>query len=670
VKKAIILLLVSIVFTTISKAEVHLIPTWNERVAGDNILKTYRKLRNFRYSKIKRFKLKKLKHKSKKFESQVNIINNFINIIEKAKRGKDIKFVKNCTIEKGKNSNQSVTKEIRNELLSVCIEIYLNQITYRDLDHPEVSNFLAQNISYFTKSKNIKSFKRWLVNIKKNDKTKKLIRKILTGNISKVDLSKELLTDFSFSKEMTIKTQKMVLNRGRHESLFRREINRNEAHFYSSLKKGDIEKAKNILTSLVDFAVANKEYFTNSFLTDNFIAMVRRLSVDGVHPEGKQALKKIRSIAGQEEYEDLTFYSLFTHLVREDYKGAYQEIKDQGILKKIQHHSGRIQFWVAYTMKQLGKVNSANKLYEMTLKNSPLNYYSILARKELGHPLDTSYYEKDKKEYLDNFKKIKGALQESIERLTIWLKLGHERFVEHELNDIVDYHIYNIKNFEKSSILPLEKRSRLIIFSLASLLDKNAKYLLNFKLILKSINRNIIPLNEDNLKYLFPLEYLKEIADINDKIDPILVISLIRQESAFNPNALSHAGARGLMQLMPSTARMYAKIKHSRTLRRPALNLKIGIKYLSMLLNKYNGDLLQTLAAYNAGERRVSRWAQEIFISDNPLLNVEAIPYRETRYYIKLIFRNKFFYDYLTNKKTNLASIEKSFKVALNEAQD
>ncbi|MFZ8933767.1 MAG: lytic transglycosylase domain-containing protein [Bacteriovoracaceae bacterium] len=664
--KLILPILIFFILSAPTQAELNLEPTWDERVDGDAILKTYRKLRNFRYSKIKYFKAKELNVKSKKFKTQVDVLNNFIKIIKVAKKGKDVKFVKKCNVANAKSTHQSVTKEISSELKDVCIEIFLNQITHKDIYQTEIRDFLVQNITSFTKRKNLKHFKKWLTKIKKNEDTKKIIKKILTVNITKLNLSKELLADFSFSKEMTIETQKKVLNRARHESLFRKEINRNERDFYHSLKKGDTDKAKKILLALADFSLANKEYFTNSFLADNFIAMVRRLSVEGVHHEGKSVLKKIRSIAGKEEYDDLTFYTLYTHLVREDYKGAYKEIKNQGLLKNIEHHSGRIQFWAAYTMKQIGMLKSAEKLYELTLKKSPLNYYSILARKELRHPLDTSYYEKDKKEYLNNFKKIKGSLRDSIERLTVWLRLGHERFVEHELNDIIDYHIYNIKNFEKSSLFGLENRTKLVVFSLASLLNKNSKHLLNFKLILKSINRNIIPFNEDNLKYLFPLDYLEKIARINNKVDPILVLSLIRQESAFNPNALSHAGARGLMQLMPSTARMYAKFKSSKTLRKPALNLKIGIKYLSSLLKKYDGDLLQTLAAYNAGERRVSRWSQEIFISDNPLLNVESIPFRETRYYIKLIFRNKFFYDYLTNNKTNLASIESSFKVGYN----
>ncbi len=645
-------------------------PSFKERKQGEDILRAYKKLRRFRFRNIKRFRLSRLNFENPKFQDHIKIINGFIDIVDKAKKGKDIKFVEACSQYNERISQNNVTQEIQSELQDVCIEIFLNQIISADLNSNIVRNYFVNNISQFTKKNNIRNFRKWLKDIKEDDNSRVFLKEAITKNIEDIDLHKELLTDFSFSKELTIETQKKILNKRKHQVLFRKEINNYERSFYTLLKENKAEEAKNLLLKLADFAVANKDYFSNSFLSDNFISMVRRLSVEGVHKEGKEVLKRIRQIAGPEDANDLLFFILFTHLVREDYRGAYDEIKKMGILKNIENQPGQIQFWTAYTMKQLGMNASSEKLYKITLRNSPLDYYSILARKELGSQLDTSYFESDKKEYLENFGKIRGDLLSSVERMIIWLKLGHERFAEHEMNDIIDYHIYNIKNFDPDAKLDLERRSRSVIFRLASILDEDERYLLNFKLIIKSISKNMIPLNEDNLKYLFPMDYLEKITSIDNNIDPILVISLIRQESAFNPNARSHAGARGLMQLMPSTARMYASIKSTRSLRKPELNLRIGMKYLTILLKKYSGDLLHTLAAYNAGERRVSRWAQEIFISDNPLLNVESIPFRETRYYVKLIFRNIFFYEYLTKKTSNLVSIEKSFKVSFNDKKE
>jgi len=150
VNKLILPILIFFILSAPTQAELNLEPTWDERVDGDAILKTYRKLRNFRYSKIKYFKAKELNVKSKKFKTQVDVLNNFIKIIKVAKKGKDVKFVKKCNVANAKSTHQSVTKEISSELKDVCIEIFLNQITHKDIYQTEIRDFLVQNITSFT----------------------------------------------------------------------------------------------------------------------------------------------------------------------------------------------------------------------------------------------------------------------------------------------------------------------------------------------------------------------------------------------------------------------------------------------------------------------------------------------------------------------------------------
>lgn len=86
-------------------------------------------------------------------------------------------------------------------------------------------------------------------------------------------------------------------------------------------------------------------------------------------------------------------------------------------------------------------------------------------------------------------------------------------------------------------------------------------------------------------------------------IDPALLLAVITAESSGNPNAVSHAGAEGLMQLMPATARRFG-VQNSFD---PAQNVHGGAAYLTFLLDRYNGDIWRTAAAYNAGEARIDR---------------------------------------------------------------
>jgi soluble lytic murein transglycosylase len=145
---------------------------------------------------------------------------------------------------------------------------------------------------------------------------------------------------------------------------------------------------------------------------------------------------------------------------------------------------------------------------------------------------------------------------------------------------------------------------------------------------------------------LFPKAYwsdLKRSAAAN-ALDPYLVASLIRQESEFNPNAVSRANAVGLMQLLPKTGKLVAKeVKLQRynasQLYTPAVNLQLGTRYFRGMVDKFGGSFEYALAAYNAGSDRVDDWLSQGKYRD-PQEFVESIPFTETREYVQAILRN------------------------------
>ena len=145
---------------------------------------------------------------------------------------------------------------------------------------------------------------------------------------------------------------------------------------------------------------------------------------------------------------------------------------------------------------------------------------------------------------------------------------------------------------------------------------------------------------------LFPKPYwpdLKRYAAANG-LDPYLVASLIRQESEFNPNAVSRANAVGLMQLLPKTGKIVArevKFHHYRAseLYTPTVNLQLGTRYFKGMVDKFGGSFEYALAAYNAGSDRVEDWLGQGKYRD-PEEFVESIPFTETREYVQAILRN------------------------------
>jgi soluble lytic murein transglycosylase len=157
-------------------------------------------------------------------------------------------------------------------------------------------------------------------------------------------------------------------------------------------------------------------------------------------------------------------------------------------------------------------------------------------------------------------------------------------------------------------------------------------------------------------EFLFPTPYwpnLRREAESNG-LDPYLVASLIRQESEFNPTAVSHANAYGLMQLLPVVGKGMARETKLRgynvdRLLEPSVNLQLGTRYFKEMVNEYNGQVEYALAAYNAGTNRVADWRANGTYKDIDEF-VESIPFTETREYVQAITRNAAVYKLLYPK--------------------
>jgi soluble lytic murein transglycosylase len=129
-------------------------------------------------------------------------------------------------------------------------------------------------------------------------------------------------------------------------------------------------------------------------------------------------------------------------------------------------------------------------------------------------------------------------------------------------------------------------------------------------------------------------------------IDRALVYALIRQESGFNPNAKSGAGARGLMQVMPGTARFVAGKIDKEEMYSPELNLSLGQRYIQRLMEQgpTSNNLVFLAIAYNGGPGNMAKWERRSDHRDDPLLLIESLPSRETRSFVKRVLTNFWMY--------------------------
>lgn len=147
-------------------------------------------------------------------------------------------------------------------------------------------------------------------------------------------------------------------------------------------------------------------------------------------------------------------------------------------------------------------------------------------------------------------------------------------------------------------------------------------------------------------------------------LEPALVLAIIRQESAFDRGAVSRAGARGLMQLMPATARRVAAraglpYARARLTEDAAYNLRLGQLYLKDLLAQFGGHYALAIAAYNAGPHRVRRWLRRFGstpVTEDALVDwIEKIPFGETRNYVQRVLEATVVYRHKLAGETRLA---------------
>ncbi len=162
----------------------------------------------------------------------------------------------------------------------------------------------------------------------------------------------------------------------------------------------------------------------------------------------------------------------------------------------------------------------------------------------------------------------------------------------------------------------------------------------------------------------FPMPYRKALEEYcrERSVDPYLMAALIRQESEFNPKAVSRANARGLAQVMPATGRQLSRQLRMRyrtsMLFTPTVNLKLGTYYMRTLADQLMGQWEAVLASYNAGKSHVTAWLAMSNFRE-PAEFVESIPFNETRLYVQSVMRNADVYRKLYGQKLALNPVKR-----------
>lgn len=184
-------------------------------------------------------------------------------------------------------------------------------------------------------------------------------------------------------------------------------------------------------------------------------------------------------------------------------------------------------------------------------------------------------------------------------------------------------------------------------------------YLLKFSsptIQVRKVGEILAPDSQANrgwLELYFPKAYISRMEKHSRLLNPLLLLSVARQESTFNPNAISPQNAQGLLQIHPSTA---AKLGSSSNLFDLDTNITLGARYLSDLLKRWDGNTHLALAAYNAGEEKLFLWRKR-YPTSNPILFIDLLSYRETRNYVGAVLRNYYWYRRIYGPEKNKVNV-------------
>ena len=338
----------------------------------------------------------------------------------------------------------------------------------------------------------------------------------------------------------------------------------------------------------------------------------------------------VREVPGTLGWVDSVLPSLESERVLElRVRRALAERQWQDVLHWIaempasQQENSRWQYWLARANEQLGNQEAAMARYRQAATDR--SFFGFAAAEKLGLPYQLNL----ERNHFDDATREHTARLPVVQRTEALLRIGEDGLANSEW-------LYAVQNGS-----PQQARA---------LADYAAHQHWHARLVQTTIAGGMW----DALDWRFPEAYRDSFLHWGRQtgVDPYLLMAITRRESAYNPEALSPAGARGLMQLMPGTASLVSRQLGINDpgpygILDPELNIRLGSTYLRDKLNRYQGNRLAAAAAYNAGPGRVDQWLGNGMESFD--LFVESIPFRETRDYVQAVLSYRVIFESLAN---------------------
>jgi hypothetical protein len=359
-------------------------------------------------------------------------------------------------------------------------------------------------------------------------------------------------------------------------------------------------------------------------------AALRRLESALPASQAKNAMERLYEHAAaclqpsDDGYEATHFRQALLRQLWGNPEGARAAI-NRAVLAVNSDEKSRVLYWSGALAKD---DETRRKHWDRLVEDYPLSFHALeVWRHRSGDPFETF----TQRDAVSLSRKVVGQSEEVQETLH-WLETLYILGRVEAAQKLARW----ISRVYKDELTP----SNLLYIS--ALKSRRGTPLNSITFLTRQVAENPEILNQQTLKMLFPKPYFDVFDRASPNTDTFLILSVARQESGFNPNARSPANARGLLQVLPSTAR-HINGRRKNDLYNAELNAELGVKFLSKLIDQF-GSVELALAGYNAGPGRVPEWRNR-YATEDMTLFLDLIPFKETRGYVTNILRNNYWYE-------------------------
>jgi len=376
----------------------------------------------------------------------------------------------------------------------------------------------------------------------------------------------------------------------------------------------------------------------------------------GEFQKAVQAYQRAADLAGSSRIRfKVLWHQGWLHYQEEDFQKAHQVFVHMLKQAKGRRWEAQAQYWAGRSLANLGLHEKAQKHYRRVFQEFPMTYYGQLSQTRLSS------------ERVDLRRGQHVALQELKVSSSTRALLDQDRHYK-KAKELAILGLMEEATGELLHVSQTFRSTPGALFDIAVQLREVKAYdqalLIAKRHFRDSVERQRVPRTSALWSMAYPNGYLPTIQQYADsQVDPYLIAGIIREESLFNPQALSPVGAIGLMQLMPATAQRVANRIGLPSIEREDLfsgefNIQLGVQYVGQLLMKNEGNVIRVIAAYNAGPNAVKRWVSKNGHREADEF-VELISYKETRRYVKRVLTSYHVYRDLYSTRCSGSSLDK-----------